>query len=253
MTRPGIRPSGQRSSAPGPREREQAAAELGPHVLLAIDTAIGTGAALGAGGRIFEAWSDDPRGHAEAIGGLVARVFALAAASGIAECAAGPAEVTGVVVGIGPGPFTGLRVGVAAAQAFALARRASLLPLHGHEAVALEAWEGTADAGGSVLSEGPEDRLRVIQDARRRELFVTEYARPDAAGIPVRRDGPLLVPRAEHVPSSREVWPERIPASGLVRLAARRLAANRGFEPDRAVYLRPPDAAAPGRPKRATP
>lgn len=209
------------------------APELGSHVLLAIDTAIGTSVALGVGGRVHEASSDDPRGHAEAIGGLIEQVFR---ASGAA-----PDAVTGVVAGVGPGPFTGLRVGIAAAHAFALGSGAPLLPLQGHEAVALEALEGTALAG-----------VRVVQDAKRRELFVTGYSGLDWAGIPERVADPGLLARADYEPLANDVWPERIPAASLVRLAARRLASGRDFEPDRAVYLRAPDVKQPGAPKRVS-
>jgi tRNA threonylcarbamoyl adenosine modification protein YeaZ len=201
--------------------------------VLAIDTALGTSVALGVAGRVFEAVSDDHRSHAEAIGSLIARVFELSGAS--------PREVTGVVAGVGPGPFTGLRVGIAAAHAFAAARGVPLLPLQGHEAVALAVFESGAA--------GP---LRVVQDARRRELFVTEFSGLDEAGLPVRSADPHLVARADHEASPREVWPERIPAARLVQLVARRLAAGRGFEPDRALYLRAPDVRSPGAPKRVS-
>ena len=207
--------------------------ELGQRVLLAIDTAIGTAVALGADGVVHTATSDDPRGHAEAIGPLLAEVFS---ASGV-----DPAAVTGVVAGIGPGPFTGLRVGIAAAHAFAIGRGAPLLPVQGHEAVALELLESGAAAG-----------VRVVQDARRRELFVTEYSGLDWAGIPQRTSGPGLVARADYAEQPNDVWPERIPVAGLVRLAARRLAAGAAFDDDRALYLRAPDVKLPGAPKRVS-
>ena len=207
--------------------------ELGQRVLLAIDTAIGTAVALGADGVVYTATSDDPRGHAEAIGPLLAEVFS---ASGV-----DPAAVTGVVAGIGPGPFTGLRVGIAAAHAFAIGRGAPLLPVQGHEAVALELLESGAAAG-----------VRVVQDARRRELFVTEYSGLDWAGIPQRTSGPGLVARADYAEQPNDVWPERIPVAGLVRLAARRLAAGTAFDDDRALYLRAPDVKLPGAPKRVS-
>lgn len=214
--------------------------EIGAHVLLAIDTAMGTSVALGARGRVFELTSDDARGHAERIGPMLDEVFELAGAA--------PSDVTSVVAGIGPGPFTGLRIGIAAAQAFAFARRVPLLPLQGHEAVAFE-----------HISAGAE-RLRVVQDAKRRELFVTDFDGLDEDGIPVRTDGPRIEGRADFesavdsVRGSRceVVWPERISAASLVRLAALRLAAGREFEPDRALYLRAPDVKAPGPVKRVS-
>lgn len=216
--------------------------ELEDRVLLAIDTSIGTSVALGAGGRIHMAASDDPRGHAEAIGSLIARVFS--------ESGVSPRDVTGVVVGIGPGPFTGLRVGIAAAHAFALGREVPVLPIQGHEAVALETLES--------LENGETGDVRVVQDARRRELFVTEFSGLDSDSIPARSADPRLVPResgdlsSEAVWSGTTVWPERIPAAALLRLAARRLAAERDFEPDRALYLRAPDIYQPGAPKRVS-
>lgn len=220
------------ATASAPRYREVAAPELGDRVLLAIDTAIGTGVAVGAAGRIFEVSSDDPRGHAEAIGLLLAEVFRWSGVS--------PTEITGVVAGIGPGPFTGLRVGIAAAHAFAVARRVPLLPLQGHEAVALD------------LLGGASSGVRVVQDARRRELFVTEFSGLDWAGIPERVAGPGLVARIDYEAVPNEVWPASIPAASLVGLAARRLAAGRDFEADRAVYLRAPDVKLPGAPKRVS-
>lgn len=209
------------------------APELGGHVLLAIDTAIGTTVALGVDGEVHVVASDDPRGHAEAIGSLLDEVFRVSGAA--------PARVTGVVAGIGPGPFTGLRVGIAAAHAFAVGRGVPLLPVQGHEAVAL-----------NVLEHGAAASVRVVQDARRRELFVTEFSALDWAGIPERAAGPGLVTRADYVELPGDVWPERIPAASLVRLAARRLASGRDFDDDRALYLRAPDVAQPSAPKRVS-
>ncbi len=216
-----------------PSGRVLAAEELAEHALLAVDTALGTSVALGLGGRIYEASSDDPMRHAEVIGGLLAGLFETAGAS--------PSEVTAVVAGVGPGPFTGLRVGIAAAHAFATARGVPLLPLQGHEAVAL-----------AVLEEGAAAGARIVQDARRRELFVTEFSGLDWAGVPVRSVDPHLVTRADHTEASLDVWPERIPAARLVQLAARRLAAGRPFEEDRALYLRVPDVKQPAAPKRVS-
>ncbi|QIK64902.1 tRNA (adenosine(37)-N6)-threonylcarbamoyltransferase complex dimerization subunit type 1 TsaB [Leucobacter viscericola] len=201
--------------------------------MLAIDTALGTSVALGLDGKIFEAASDDALGHAERIGSLISRV--------LDDAGVGPEAVSAVVAGIGPGPFTGLRVGIAAAHAFALGRGVPLLPLQGHEAVALE-----------VLDSGAASGVRVVQDARRRELFVTEYTGLDWAGVPVRSVDPHLVSRADYVSVQHEVWPERIPAARLVELAARRIAAGHGFEPDQPLYLRAPDVKQPGAPKRVS-
>lgn len=216
-----------------PTERCFGAAELGDHTLLAIDTALGTSVALGHAGRIFEVSSDDSRGHAEAIGGLIARVFEFAEVS--------PRQVTGVVAGIGPGPFTGLRVGIAAAHAFAAGRGVPLLPLQGHEAVALPMLES-----GAVRS------LRVLQDAKRRELFVTEYEGHTRHSLPQRTADPRIEAREVLLSDAADVWPERIPAGRLVQLAARRLGSKVPFEEDRALYLRSPDVKPAGPIKRVS-
>jgi tRNA threonylcarbamoyladenosine biosynthesis protein TsaB len=220
--------------ATGPTERDMPCTELGSHVLLAIDTALGSSVAVGVNGRVFEVSSDDQRGHAEAIGGLISRVFELAHTS--------PTQVTGVVVGRGPGPFTGLRIGIAAARAFAIGRGVPIHPLQGHEAVAL----ATLEQGAAVPS------VRVVQDAKRRELFVTEYAGLDWAGVPTLQTAARLEPREGFEVSSADVWPERIPAARLVQLAARRLATGAEFDEDRALYLRTPDVKPAGAIKRVS-
>lgn len=212
---------------------EYDAPETHDHVLLACDSAIGSSVALCVGGRIFETSSDDARAHAEVMGALIAEVIETAGAD--------PRAVTGVVTGIGPGPFTGLRVGIAAAQGFALGASAPLMPVHSHEAAALEYLEATG-----------EPTVRIVQDAKRRELFVTDYAGLDEAGIPVRTKGPRIEPRATYTSIEGEVWPERIPAGRLLQLAVRKLGAENVFEPLAALYLRQPDVAAPGPAKRVS-
>ena len=83
-------------------------------VILGIDTSLGTAVAVVEPDGVVRAdvHSADPRGHAEVIGDLLVR--ALDDASVTAH------DVTHVAAGMGPGPFTGLRVGIAAARTFAL-------------------------------------------------------------------------------------------------------------------------------------
>lgn len=210
------------------------APEIGDRVILAIDTSLGTSVAVGSGASVTEVASDDPRGHAEVIGSLLARVFA--------ERGIEAASVTHVAAGMGPGPFTGLRVGIAAANAFALGRGLTTLPLISHDAAALEALESGATAG-----------VRIVQDAKRRELFVTDYLSLDWAGIPLRAGDPHLLPREGYERVTNELSPDRLPAAALVRLAARHLAAGRPFAADHALYLRLPDVMQPRAPKPVTP
>lgn len=206
-----------------PAERELEVERVNGQALLAIDTALGSSVALAVDGRVYEVSSDDLRGHAEAIGGLMSRVFELANIK--------PHRVTGVVAGVGPGPFTGLRIGMSAAHAFATGLQVPLFSLQSHEAVAFAAFQ-----------QQPARSVRVVQDAKRRELFVTEFSGLDTVGLPVRSADPRLELRETFVDEPGDIWPDRVPAARLAQLAIRRLAAGRSFEAPQALYLRAPDA-----------
>lgn len=194
-------------------------------MLLAIDTSAGTAVALvAADGRVLaERSSADTRRHAEVIGPFLAEVLA---AAGIA-----PDALTHVVAGIGPGPFTGLRVGIAAARAFALARGIPLLAVSSHEAVALSLTEGGIAAG----------RFAVVTDARRREVAVTVFAAQ--LPIPATVEPAHLVARAAFAPpeGARAHEVAEIPAAALAHAALARLASGVPFAEPRPLYLRAPD------------
>lgn len=229
--------------ATAPRARTLAMPETQGYTLLAIDTSLGTSVALSHEGRVHELTHDDPRGHAEVVGTLLAELFSDA---GVAT-----QHVSAVVVGIGPGPFTGLRVGIAAAYGFAAGRQLPLLPLSGHEAVALAMLESRRGSD-PLLQSDTSPAIRTVQDAKRRELFVSEFGELDSAGLPQSIAPAHIIARSAYVEAQYEVWPERIPAARLIQGAARRLRAQRDFEPNEALYLRKPDVAQPSAPKRVS-
>lgn len=214
-------------------------------MILAIDTSIGTAVAVvdAAGAVRAEAASADPRGHAEVIGDLLVRVLA----------EAGSPEITAVAAGTGPGPFTGLRVGIAAARAFALGRGIPVVSVSSHDAAA----RARLDGAGAEF----DDVFAVVTDARRRELAVSLYrpSGPRASGTAFTLlDGPRLVPRASAdpvepfgVPAGELPETPAISAGALGRVAAERLASGSAdtaaSEP---LYLRAPDVMMPGAPKR---
>ncbi|RZS56506.1 tRNA threonylcarbamoyl adenosine modification protein YeaZ [Microcella putealis] len=207
-------------------------------MLLAIDTSAGTAvAAVAADGRVLSRRATpDTRRHAEVIGPFLDEVLAEA------TDAAPDEGLDGVVAGIGPGPFTGLRVGIAAARAVAIARSVPLLPVPSHDAVALELVEGGVAAG----------RFCVVTDARRREVAVTEYA----AALPVPT---VVVParlelRVGFAPDAGVALYEvaEIPAVHLAHVAAARLAAGIAFPTPQPLYLRAPDVTMPTGAKRVT-
>jgi tRNA threonylcarbamoyl adenosine modification protein YeaZ len=123
-------------------------------MILAIDSSTGTSAALVSadGLTMAEASSDNPRGHAEVVGELIAQVFS------DANISAG--DLDAVVMGVGPGPYTGLRVGMAAAQAVAWANQIPLWPVVSLDAAAY----------------GREGRVLVWSDQKRRERAWAVYS-----------------------------------------------------------------------------
>jgi tRNA threonylcarbamoyl adenosine modification protein YeaZ len=187
-------------------------------VILVVDSSGATAVAVvdETGARVIERVSDDPRGHAEAIGPLLA-----------AALAAAPV-VTAVAYGVGPGPFTGLRVGIAAARAAALALGVPELPVVSHDAIALAALEAGARAPFVVLT-----------DAKRREQYFSVYTGLDDLGLPVRGAGPEVGPGSAVPPLPRVESPLSAPLLG--RIAAVRFAAGRPPAPAEALYLRSPD------------
>jgi tRNA threonylcarbamoyl adenosine modification protein YeaZ len=153
----------------------------------------------------------DARAHAEQLTPNV--VAALAEAEVSAD------DLDGVVVGCGPGPFTGLRVGMATAAAFG---HALGVPVHG--VCSLDA------IGGGSTGE-----LLVVTDARRREVYWARYrdgVRVDGPAV----DAPADVPGAVEAFARPPVYPS---AAGLVRAVADWAAEPAPLIP---LYLRRPDA-----------
>ena len=173
----------------------------------------------------------------------------------IAEClddaGIAPREVSAVVVGTGPGPFTGLRVGLVTAAAFA-------------DAIGVAAYGVCSlDAIGAACPEVAE--LLVATDARRHEVYWARYRHGVRVGEPA-VGAPADVPTngVEAVAGAggelyAEVWPSltRLPvrypdALALVQLAVVRIAAAEPAPPLVPLYLRRPDAVVPGAPKTVT-
>ncbi|QBS43033.1 tRNA (adenosine(37)-N6)-threonylcarbamoyltransferase complex dimerization subunit type 1 TsaB [Nocardia sp. CS682] len=111
----------------------------------------------------------DPRAHAEVLTPQILEC--------LTEADRSRADLDAIVVGIGPGPFTGLRVGMATAAAFGDALG---LPVYGVCSLDAIAADAVAD-----LTPGSE--LLVVTDARRREVYWARYrdgvrvAGPDVA------------------------------------------------------------------------
>lgn len=216
-------------------------------MILGIDTSLGTAVAVVEDDGVVRsaATSPNPLGHAEVIGDLLRRALADAAFGPIgATGAPEPVAVTHVAAGMGPGPFTGLRVGIAAATTFALARGIPLVPVASHDAVALEVLLADAMSGEDT------PRFAVVTDARRREFAYTVYDGLDDDGLPVRVTEPALVPRDDLDARLAELGARRhdaagVPAQLLALVAARAIAAGRRVAASEPLYLRSPDVSVP--------
>lgn len=209
-------------------------------LVLAIDTST---PAVTAGVVRFEPESDTgaPRALATRVT-VDARAHAEVLTPQILECLAEsghtPADLDAVVVGVGPGPFTGLRVGMATGAAFGDALG---IPVHG--VCSLDAI--AADVAG-------DRNLLVVTDARRREVYWARYSGgkrvegPEVIKPSELEAAPsdVIAGSASHVDMfDLPVEPAETPSpAGLVAVAA--VALRVGVEPEPLVplYLRRPDA-----------
>jgi tRNA threonylcarbamoyl adenosine modification protein YeaZ len=206
-------------------------------VVLALDTSTVVAAGLARGPEVLASVTvADRMQHVEQLMPLVGQALDQAGLS--------LRDVDKIVVGLGPGPFTGLRVGVATAQVLAAATSIELRGICTLDVIAAQySAEGRPDANGFV----------VATDARRKEVY---WARYDSSGT--RLDGPKVGP-PEEVPAlptvgpAADLYPDRLQAvSGPRRLDPGVMAAVGATLPDAGtepLYLRRPDAAEPARPK----
>lgn len=173
----------------------------------------------------------NPRGHGELLSPTIA--------TALDEARVTPRDLGAIVAGVGPGPYTGLRVGLITAAAMADTLG---IPTYG-----VCSLDGIA---GAPL---------VVTDARRKEVY---WARYDAAGNRVEGpfvDRPADVPHAENATGVAvrlypDVFGEPLGDDypDPVRLIARardRIVASTPSEPLTPLYLRHPDAVVPGAPK----
>ena len=222
-------------------------------LVLGFDTATpAVSVALHDGERVISTASAlDARRHSELLMPMIAKVLA---DDGVTRT-----DLDAVAVGVGPGPYTGLRVGVVTARVLG-----SVLGLPVHGVCSLDIIAASVGSGREFL---------IATDARRQEVY---WARYDAVG---RRVAGPQVGRPGSIPGAAELavagaggplYPEAFgevigpayPDAGvLCRLVAGSLAPpspgpSPGHPPLLAadpLYLRRPDAREPGPPKRVTP
>jgi tRNA threonylcarbamoyl adenosine modification protein YeaZ len=200
---------------------------------LGIDTATDVRVGLARDGAVVDrAEVTDRMQHAEQLLPLVRRVLSAAALV--------PADLDLIVAGLGPGPFTGLRVGIATARVLATVADVTLRGVCSLDVLARQA----------VATGGVDTEFLVATDARRREVY---WARYDAVGTRLHGpavDRPADLPDLPVVGPATAVYPELRALTGGpttldagVLAAAGRTFAAAGSEP---LYLRRPDATLPG-------
>jgi tRNA threonylcarbamoyladenosine biosynthesis protein TsaB len=217
--------------------------------ILAFDSSGGgCSAAVLSGGRLLaEESAPMLRGQAEHLVPMIARAMA---AAGL-----GFGELDLIAVTLGPGAFTGVRIGIATAQGLALAT--------GLPALGLSSFEAVAAAVPQALIEGRS--LLVAIESRREELYLRAFDHRRAplgegALVPAERwreiapPGPLVLAgdgagrlaaalgRPDLVTAP---GPQTVDAAALARLAAERWRA--GFRTERLepCYLHAPDVTLP--------
>lgn len=170
------------------------------------------------------------------------------------------ADIDAIAVGAGPGPFTGLRVGMVTAAALGHASGTRVYPVCSLDAIA-----AASDSASPLV---------VLTDARRKELYWATYGERDADGAARRLTEPA-VDRPERIGEElvgmgidhaagemaathganlglREVAVRYPSPQGIVAVAADALRAGTDPHPLVPLYLRRPDADKPGPPKSVT-
>ena len=210
-------------------------------LILGIDTstsAIGAGLSDGHG-VIAAAHRIDARGHTEQLAPLIATL--------LADTDVAPNDLTAVVVGNGPGPFTGLRVGMVTGLTMG---HALGIPVHGLCSLDVLAHQCAPITHGEIL---------VATDARRKEVYWARY-RVDPTAHEVERLTEPAVDRPAELPDDLRslpavgrgpvLYPELFPnplhhydvdAGLLALIGARGIAAGVPM-PVEPLYLRRPDA-----------
>lgn len=213
-------------------------------MILAIDTSGAVSAAIVADGEILSSRLDARARHHDEV--LLPMIDQMLTEAGIDR-----SNLTGVVAGRGPGPFTGLRVGLVTARSIAAVLGLPLRGLSSLDGLALQAHRQHPEATS----------IGVALDARRSEVYWATY-RVGAHLEPV--DEPAVNAPAEVatalnacdvlVGAGAHLWPEMLQPTGelqhvdagyLALAAEMQSAAGKDLSSTEPMYLRAPDAKKP--------
>ena len=209
--------------------------------LLAIDTASeACSVGIVDGDRVFTLSGDAGRGHAERLMGMIA--------TAMAEAGLAFADLDRIAVTVGPGSFTGVRVGIAAARGLALVAGTSTA---GVTTLAVHATEARLAFGPrpvlAVVAAGRGELYGALYDAEGSELeppragSAQAFAALADGGAVLAGSGADLLLAALPMDTGVQVAHRRLsPSVGALCMLALRSPATDG--PPRPLYLRPPDA-----------
>jgi tRNA threonylcarbamoyl adenosine modification protein YeaZ len=223
--------------------------------ILAIDTALPAVSAC-----VLDHDAEEPiafetlameRGHAEAVMPLIERVMK--------KVEGGFSTIDRVAVAVGPGSFTGIRIGLAAGQAIALACKAEIVGVSTLAALA-----------APLILDEPDGVVAAAIDARHGKVYVAAFAPDGRALLTPRRvgahealralgDGPLLLIGSGAELLAKEARARGVPVkivSGqaspdIVCVARLGLAARPETAPAKPLYLKEPDVTVAGKPEAA--
>lgn len=196
--------------------------------VLAIDTSVGVSVAiLRSNGEVTQSQAVDHGMQGELTAELISKV--------VSDSGLKIEDITDVVVGVGPGPFTGLRVGLVTASVFAHARE---IPIHGICSLDAIAFDYAKPC-------------IVVTDARRKELYWARYegirigepqvSKPEAIASQF-PDVDFVGPGANLYPDYVSGNVTELKAGSLAKLFASGSAQLVDVSP---MYLRKPDAVEP--------
>ncbi len=215
-------------------------------LVLAFDTATpAVTVAVGDAERVLaQETTVDARRQGELLAVSIERVLAAAGVTGT--------DLDAIVAGAGPGPYTGLRVGLVTARVLGSALGVSAYGICTLDVIAADAVP--AAAGREFV---------VATDARRREVYWARYAPAGQrlsgpgvaapatlpAGLPAAGEGALIYQGLLGDPI-----PPRYPSAATAAIScAKRLTRGESLPPAEPLYLRRPDARVPGAPKSVLP
>lgn len=198
-------------------------------MILAIDTSVGISVAVHDGTETISEISSSQHG-------LQGELTAQFIQNALEFAGCQPRDITDVVVGVGPGPFTGLRVGIASAVTFAHALGIAVQGIC------------SLDAVGFTNNE----ECIALTDARRKELYWAKYVgglRVSEPAVNTPQEIIAMDPSANFIGPAATLYPELISgqpielqAGFLADLFTRGLAQ---IQPTTPMYLRKPDAVPP--------